>query len=237
MTLDEMIAAANKRFEEAEEGSTEAIEAQAQAEALKVAKEAGYTKTQDDLNSAERQTRKAFESYKKRVEGVVGDFEQFESLVKTQTPDPASQESGDEGEKDLFTRFQSALNDRDEAIKQERESRLNFERQYRQERLYGDLDKRLREADLQEGFREAVRWAIEPRMQGIVEKAMNEEDVSGELDSLVERQKELSPVFFQKPPEDGHIPNFNSGVPRSPQGGQPRQITDEERLRRAEIPT
>lgn len=240
MTLDQMIADAKKRLDEATDENAK-LQAAAQVDALTKAKEAGYVYTQDDFNAVDRQNKKALEDFQTEVERYTGPWDSFkETLANVEqqivtNPDAAGQGDGDpagKGDADpVLNRVFGELKTRDEAIKSERESRLAFERNYHKERLSNTLNNQFKSLNLQDDFYQPARELV--RLDPLVEKAMQGEDVEGEIKAQTERVKELSGVWFKAPePENGiRIP---PGVERSPNGGEPRQLTDEEREQRSE---
>lgn len=236
MSLDQMIADAEKAVQDASE--EDKAKAEATLGTLKKVRDAGYTKTQNDLNAAEKARKEELREFKARVEGLVGDFDQFETVVKTQIPatqSSAGQQSGEGGgADDLLTRFRGELKSRDDAIEAERNERLSFQRELKQERLSHDLERRFKDLGLQDPYRNAAREFVSPRLESIVEKAMQGEEVDEDLNAQAERIKELSPVWFEKPPDPNDFPQPRLPNGRLPDGGQPRQLTDEERLKRSE---
>lgn len=235
MTLDQMIADAETRFNDAEEGSEEAIAAQHQAEALKAARDAGYTKTQSDLNSAEKQWKDKYRTLEGRVKNTVGDLDEFEKVKKDLIPaaETGQQPEGEDGTpEDLLSQLQAALDERDKRIEEVNNKSLQFEREIRQRDVKDDLTRRFKDLGLQEDYEKAALEFVRPRLESLMDRVMEGEEVSEDLQKLAEQPKELSPIWFEEKRDPNEI--VLPEVPRSPNGGQRRELTDEERLKRAE---
>lgn len=241
MTLDEMIAAAKSRLDNASDENAK-LQAAAEVDALTKAKEAGYTKTQDDLNAVDKQNKDALKNFREEVEKYTGPWDSFketlanveQQIVTDPNSAPATGDGDPAGKGDadpVLNRVFGELKTRDEAIKSERESRLAFERNYHKERLSNTLNSQFKSLNLQDDFYQPARELV--RLDPLVEKAMQGEDVEGEIKAQTERVKELSGVWFKEPEPEGG-PTLPPGVPRSPNGGEPRQLTDEEREKRSE---
>lgn len=242
MTLDEMIAAAKSRLDNASDENAK-LQAAAEVDALTKAKEAGYTKTQDDLNAVDKQNKDALKNFREEVEKYTGPWDSFkETLANVEQqivtdPDAAGQGDGDpagKGDADpAASRVFAELKNKDAALEAERNERLKFEREYRQERLTNTLRDQFKSLGLQDSYSAAAHEFISPHLSTLVEKAMKGEDVTQEVQQQAERVKELSGVWFKAPEPENGIP-IPPGVERSPNGGEPRQLTDEEREQRSE---
>jgi hypothetical protein len=230
MSLDQMIADAQNRAENAETDE-ERLKASGHLDALTQAKEAGYTYTQDDLNRVDKQNKEALKTLRQDMESTLGTgWEEFkEAMQEVAKDDPDMAPTDPEGS--IMQKILGELSERDEAIKQVQAEGLAFKRELKAERLSKELSDHLESLDLQKSYARAAREFISPRLEAIVEKAMQGEDVSEEIKTQANWVKELSPVWFEKP-QDPQLPPPLPG--RSPNGGAPRQLTDEERMQRSE---
>lgn len=235
MSLDKMIADAQKRAEESEGEAkfTATIEAQA----LTRAKEAGYTLTQEDLNRVDKQNKDALNTLRQDMEKTLGSgWDEFKkTLQDTLSDEPELEGSEAEGDNPAtLQRIFSELEKRDKALEDVRAEGLAFQRELKQERLTSDINRRLKDLGLQDPYQDAAREFLAPRMDQIVEIAMKGQDVEEHLQAQAEKVKNLSGVWFEKPPDPNDVttPRLPNG--RLPSGGEPRQLTDAERLERSE---
>jgi hypothetical protein len=226
-----MIADAKKAVEESSEASEEKVRAEAAVQALEQAKEAGYTLTQEDLNRVDKQNKDALNSLREDMQNTLGtgwdEFKKMLEQVATDDPEMAPSDP----DSSVLDRIFDELKKRDDALESERNDRLAFQRELKQERLSHQLERQFKDLGLQESYQDAAREFVSPRLESIVDKAMKNEDVDEDLKAQAERIKELSPVWFEKPSESNQLPPYPG---RSPNGGEPRQLTDEERLARSE---
>lgn len=229
MSLDKMITDTRKMAEGLE--GEEKVKAEGAVAALESAKEAGYTFTQDDLNRVDRQNKEALNALRQDMQQTLGAG--WDDVKKT-LEETLTGDEPDEGEGDTppLQRLFAEIEKRDEAIAAERKERLSFQRELKQERLMGELNQHFEALDLQKPYHKAAQRFVSPSLSQLVDKAMAGEDVSEDLQAQANEVKELSPVWFEKPSDPNELPAYPNT--RSQDGSGPRQLTDEERLARAE---
>src|SRR5215216_6371961 len=135
MSIENLIADAQKRLENAE--GEEKTKLQGQLEALSSVRDAGYAYTQDDLNRVDKQNKDALNALRQDMQQTLGagwdDIKQ--TLQETLSDDD---DEGDAGDTPPLQKLFAEIEKRDEAIAGERKERLSFQRELKQERLMGE---------------------------------------------------------------------------------------------------
>ncbi len=228
-TIDERIADAKARLEAAESETDKRFH-QGEIDSLTALKQEGLF-TQADLNRVDQQNKAKLDEWEQASGTNLEDFKKvMENIESSITVDPQEGGQGKPQEGDADPGLGRVLNEfskRDQAIQQERDARLNFERELRSERITNRFNDTFRELGLNDKYLTPARQLLS--YDDLVEKAMKGQEVTAEeIKQKAEGVKNLSPVWFESEPN----PDY-PGVPPSPEGGEAPRLTDEQRAEQA----
>lgn len=239
-TLEQLIKDAKEALDKTENGSKEQAAALARHEALTSVRDAGITKTQDDLNRIDRQAKEGYENSIKEALGMTLDeFKQVMAGVEESLSDDAG---GEEGEGNVLARMQAALEERDGKIDSLSTTLNDVNTRYSKDKVEAAIERAFQGAKLDERFLGPAKSLAS--YSDLIEKASRGEEVTAEeINGKVENVKALSGVWFKADEDEGagslvaghriKEEAVSPGIPATPQAGGPSEITDEDRAKRA----
>ncbi len=225
-TIDERIADAKARLEAAESETDKRFH-QGEIDTLTSLKQEGLF-TQGDLNRVDQQNKAKLDEWEQASGTNLEDFKKVMENIESSivTPETEGDKEGDSG-KPTEGDASPLLGRVSKQIEDERNARLGFERELRTERLTNRFNDTFRDLGLNDKYLQPARQLV--TYGDLIDKAMKGEEVTAEeIKQKAEAVKNLSPVWFESEAD----PDY-PGVPRSPDGGEPPKLTDEQRAERA----
>jgi hypothetical protein len=253
-TLEQLIKDAKEALDRTDKDTPEYTAAIAKVEALTSVRDAGITKTQDDLNRIDRQAKEGYENSVKETLGMTLDeFKQVVASVEESLPGDSGEGEGEE-EGNVLERMQETIRQQGEQIKSANDSNTNLSRSLYSERVENNLRRAFGELEVGEGDDKRKvslkdgRFDLVRRLAGedeLVEKAMNGETLDASVFS--ERVRTVyagMPEVFDAEGENlgngsatvaGHRvkEEASPGIPATPSSRETSEITDEDRAARA----
>lgn len=249
--IDELIAAAREAAKNAE--GEEKARQQARAEAFLEAKGEGYTKTDTEVGGIVKRNRDEAASDGSKWAELLGmDYEEAETLLNEmesgglQSLLSGNEDNEDEGEGNVLSRVQAALEDRDSRIEDLSSSLADTNRRYAKDKVEVAFERAFDNARLDKTYLAPAKRLAS--YDDLVEKAAKGGEVSpDEIAERIESVKELSGVWFggegdSEGESDGRtLPGgfkikeeaVSINIPATPAGRTSSDITDEDRAQRA----